>query len=312
MSDFALFDKALQEYEKVKHNDLPETIKNKKVSNVEMTSKTRLKQVKRRLKAKKKLEKEKHLKANNDECSHENTIVDKGCTICTDCGEEISQKISQCKEWRYYGQVDTKHMSDPNRVHMRKTEERGIFKDVENFQFSENIVAQANQLYAQVTRGKIYRGDSRKSIIFACIFHAYKINNKAQSHKQLLGVFGLDRKLGLHGLKLVNLNAPRGSNIRTTYITPIHLVEEIMNNFSATIEQKKEVIELYNQIKNKSSRLNRARPQSVGAALVYYWICLTNKDISLKKFTEKVNLSELTVSKLAREIEKVRDTPGVV
>jgi transcription initiation factor TFIIIB Brf1 subunit/transcription initiation factor TFIIB len=83
------------------------------------------------------------------------------------------------------------------------------------------------------------------------------------------------------------------------------LVEEIMDKFSATRDQKDEVINLYKRIKNRSSRLNRSRPQSVASSIVFYWICLTKKDITLKEFTSKVSLSELTISKIAKEIANV-------
>ena len=238
-------------------------------------------------------------------CSHVNIISEKGICVCIDCGEEIQQKIDHDKEWRYYGQSDNKHTSNPNRVQMRKIEERSIYKDVESLGFSENIISKANKLYAQVTQGKIFRGNSRKAIVFACVFHAYKISDKPQSHDKLIKIFNLNRKTGLKGLKYVNLCAPKNSKIRTTYITPINLVEEIMDQFSATFEQKQEVCDIYEQIKNRSSRLNRSRPQSVASGIVFYWICLKEKDISLKDFAKKVTLSELTINKMTKEIVDV-------
>jgi transcription initiation factor TFIIIB Brf1 subunit/transcription initiation factor TFIIB len=244
-------------------------------------------------------------------CSHNNTTTEKGIDICTDCGEEISKKINHTKEWRYYGQSDNRHSSDPNRVQIRKTDDRTIFRDVENMGFSQKIVSEANSLYFQVTQGQIFRGNSRKAIVFACIFHSYKLSGKPQSHEKLIHVFNLNRKTGLKGLKHVNLHAPKKSSIRTTYITPINLVEEIMDKFSATVEQKEEVKKLYELIKNKSSRLNRSRPQSVSSGLIYYWICNQKKDITLKQFTKKVELSELTVNKIAKEIADVLGTPDI-
>ena len=240
-----------------------------------------------------------------DSCSHLNIANERGMDVCIDCGEEITKKIQHTKEWRYYGQSDTRHSSDPNRVQIRKSDERSIYKDVENMGFSDKIVSDANKIYFQVTHGQIFRGNSRKSIVFACIFHAYKLSGKPQSHEKLIHVFNLNRKTGLKGLKHVNLHAPKNSNIRTTYITPINLVEEIMEKFSATSEQKQEVIKMYNQIRNKSSKLNRSRPQSVASGLVYFWICSKKKDISLKQFTKKVSLSELTINKIANEIAEV-------
>ena len=238
-------------------------------------------------------------------CNHTNTIVEKGIEICIDCGEEIEEQIENVKEWRYYGQGDSKHHSDPNRVQARKVEEKGIFKDVENMKFPDVVIREANKLYLEVTRGDICRGKSRKSIIFACIFHAFKIKGKFQTYDNLLKIFHLDKKSALKGMKYVNLKADKTSKIRTTYITPENLIEEIMKTFDSPESYKNEVIELYKKIKNKSSNLNRARPQSVASAIVYYWICINNKGISLKEFAKKVNLSGLTIGKITQEINEI-------
>lgn len=281
MSDFVLFNQALEEY------------KNMKISDVSSEGSS-------------------PRKIEDSSCSHENVISEKGVSVCVDCGEEIYQRITHEKEWRYYGQSDMKHSSDPNRVQMRKSEERSIFKDVENLGFSESIIAKANKIYAQVTEGKIFRGNHRKAIVFACVFHAYKMSGRPQSHERLIQIFNLSRKTGLRGLKYVNLYAPKDSKIRTTYITPVNLVEEIMEKFSATKEQKQEVTDLYEKIKNKSSRLNRSRPQSVASGLVFYWICMRGKEITLKDFAKKVILSELTINRIAKEIAEVLETPEIV
>ena len=78
-----------------------------------------------------------------------------------------------------------------------------------------------------------------------------------------------------------------------------------MDKFRATDAQKNEVIEIYNKIKNKSSKINRSRPQSISAGITYYWVSTKNIDISLKDFAKKVELSELTISKIAKEIAEV-------
>lgn len=242
---------------------------------------------------------------NNNICLHKNLTIEKGNGVCLDCGEEVKKENLTQKEWKqHYNQNQIKN-TDPTRVQIRKNDERNINKDVENMGFSDKIISSANKIYFEVTQGQIFRGNSRKAIVFACIFHAYKLAGKPQTHEKLINVFNLSKKTGLKGLKHVNLYAPKESDIRTTYITPINLVEEIMDKFSASDEQKKEVVELYNKIKNKSSKLNRSRPQSVASGLVYYWICSKEKDITLKQFTKKVSLSELTVNKIAKVISEV-------
>ena len=264
--NFSLFDQAVTEYEKTD------------------TNKTNQTQIK---------------------CKHEHILTDNGTKICEDCGEEITREINFDKEWRYYGASDTKHNTDPNRCHIRKSDERSIYKDVEGMGFSDKILAKANEIYTQSTNGKIYRGNSRKSIVFASIFHAYIELENPQSCDNLLGIFGLERKIGLRGLKHVNLNAPKEVMLKVNYITPENLIKEIMNKFEASNDQIEEVIELYKKVKNKSSIINRSRPQSVASGLVRYYILIKNKNISMHEFKQQVNLSELTINRICKEITTI-------
>ena len=128
---------------------------------------------------------------------------------------------------------------------------------------------------------------------------------KCQTPKNLMETFGLNKKSSLKGLKIVNVNAPKDSPLHATTLTAVHHIHDVMDKFSATPAQKNEVIDLYRKTKNRSSKLNRARPQSVAAALTYYWICNKNMDISLKKFAQKADLSELTINKNAKEVALV-------
>jgi len=267
MAEFALFEQALAEYETI----VPQ----------------------------------KEATVNQDNCPHCDIVEENGIVLCTDCGEEIQRNITHEKEWRYYGPSDSKRFSDPNRVQMRKSEERNINKDVENMGFSDTIISKADELYTQCTKGQIYRGNSRKAIVFACIYHAYKMSSNHQTPENLIKMFGLTRKTGLKGMKIVNVNTPKDSIIHTTFITPEHIICDIMDKFKATDEQKDEVVKLYMSVKNRSSKLNRARPQSVAASLIYYWICEKKMDITLKEFAKNTDLSDLTINKNAKEVARI-------
>jgi len=241
-------------------------------------------------------------------CAHENVINEKSRCICTDCGKEVHVKRN--KNFDKFNV--NRNKLDPNRCQIRKSDEKTIHKDVEKMNFSDAIINLANKIFLETTHGNIYRGNSRRAIIFACIFHAYKISGTPQSCESLIEVFQLNRKVGLKGLKHVGLNAPKNSLIRTTHITPQDLVREIMKKFEASPEQISEVVSLYDKIHNKSSILNRSRPQSVAAGLTYYYILLKEKNITLKDFTKKVKLSDLTIIKITKEIARVLETPGLI
>ena len=58
-------------------------------------------------------------------------------------------------------------------------------------------------------------------------------------------------------------------------------------------------------IKNKSSILNRSRHQSVASGIVRYYILITGKNISMQDFKSKVNLSELTINRIVKEIARI-------
>jgi transcription initiation factor TFIIIB Brf1 subunit/transcription initiation factor TFIIB len=236
-------------------------------------------------------------------CKHNNTINEQGTFLCKDCGVEISKVMSYEKDWRYYGSDDTRKNSDPNRCHIRKVEDKSIFKDVENFGFSDKIVNTANDIYAQVTKGKIYRGNSRKAIIFGCVFHSIKLNGKSYTCESLGEIFKLDRKIILKGLKHVSLNAPKSSDIKNKNGTN-ELLDEYIVKFE--IKERDEIVDIYNKIRNKSTIINRSRPQSVISSLIYYFLCKKygSNNVNIKDFIKKVKLSELTIIKISKEIEE--------
>lgn len=241
-------------------------------------------------------------KSEGEECPHTNLITENSIISCSACGMEI---IKNENAWKSHTYTETKTFMEPSRVQARKNDDKNIYRDVENMGFSERIINTANDIYHQVTKGQVKKGNSRKAIVFACIFQAYKLSGYPQSHEKLIQIFGLNRKTVLFGLKQVALNIPKDSVIHRMYITPVHLVEEIMNKFQATSVQKMEVIQIYEKIKNKDTKLNRARPQSVAAGLAYYWIKTTAKNISLKEFMKKAELSELTINRMTSLISDI-------
>lgn len=232
------------------------------------------------------------------QCEHANWLIESSNKICEECGMIICRDDDE---------TVSKYNTDPKRCHARRTEEKGIYKDVDKMGFSDKIVSIANSLYEQVTAGKIFRGNSRKGIIFACIFHAYKINDNPQSCEQLIEIFGIERKVGLKGLKFVNLNSPKESKFREFQISTEDIIREIMDKFNANDTQKQEAVDIYNRVKNRSSLLNRSRPQSVASGIVRFYIVQKNKDIGMDFFKARVRLSELTITRIVNEIENILD-----
>lgn len=227
------------------------------------------------------------------QCPHTTIITEHGMQFCSECGLE---KISP---------ENTKYMVEPTRCYTRKVKDKTIYQDLQHLDISDRIKDIANDIYVETCKGKVHRGSRRKAIVFASVFHAYKLDNNPQSCESLIKVFQMKRKDALKGLKFVNENSSKDSPIRSVYITPEHLIREFLYSFSVSEEKREEIIKLYNKIKDKSSVLNRSRPQSVASGVIWYWIRSNNKQITIKDFIKKVDLSELTVNKMAKEVARL-------
>lgn len=233
-----------------------------------------------------------------EECVHENVLTDNGMSMCSDCGLEIHKTNT----------TDVKNLIEPNRCFMRKSKEKTIYQDLQNLNISDHIKDIANDIYVECCNGKVHRGARRKAIIFASVFHAYKLDNSPQSCESLIKLFQMKRKDALKGLKFINEHTPKKSPIKSLYITPEHIIHEFLSHFHVSEDKKNEILDMYHSVKDKSVILNRSRPQSVASGVIWYWICTNQKQISIKEFIKKVDLSELTVNKMAKEIARLNNT----
>lgn len=237
-------------------------------------------------------------------CTHENIITENGTMVCIDCGLETVNE-EEDSEWKYYGINDTKYSIDPTQCYIRKVKDKSIYQDVQNLDISDNVIDIASNIYDTVCLGKVHRGSFRRAIIFAVIFHAYKLNETPKSCEYLIKEFKIKRKDALKGLKFVNENAPKNSPLRNLYITPEHLIREFAKNFQVSQDKCNELIQLYRYLKGKSTIFNRSRPQSVASGVIWYWIQVHDKPITMKEFSKKIGLSELTITKISKEIGKL-------
>lgn len=249
---------------------------------------------------------EKDYKELSGECKHLN-ITSLEVDICTDCGMVLSHEISTEAEWRYYGSEDTRHASDPSRVHLRKNEHKNIFKDLEKYPLPQTIKEKMNERYIKITNGDILRGDSRIGMIFACAFYIYKESKSIKTADELLEIIKISKKCMSKGLEnYVKRTNKQGTRVLVrTYTNASDFIPDIMEKFYSQRSHINAVKELYLKIKNKSSVLNASKPQSVACSLVYYYLCSINIQIKCKDFARTVGVSDMTISKLSKTISSI-------
>ena len=237
-----------------------------------------------------------------DECKHE--LVDtspEGSMVCMECGLQLSLAIDSSPEWRYYKENDTKHASDPSRCCLRKYEEKSIYRDVEGFDIPRHVVDKANESYSVVTEESILRGNSRKGLIFACIYYAYEDAGERKSQEEMKSYFNINKKILSSGMKMFNLKIRR----QAIYTTPLDFISKIMKKFNSSPTHIQFVIKLFHKIKTQSSFINRSNPDSIAAALCYFFFKNIKYPISLNDFSKRVGLSDITVHKISKKITEL-------
>lgn len=240
-----------------------------------------------------------------NQCTHTNTDqTEEGVTVCIDCGLELNVAMDNSPEWRFYKENDTKHSSDPSRCSLRKYEEKSIYRDLERYDIPREVVDRANDTYAIVTEESILRGNSRKGLIFACIYYAYEEMGNRKSPEEMKTFFGINKKTLSGGMKMYNLKIRH----KAVYTTPLDFIEKIMNKFDSSTQHTQFVTKLFYKIKNQTNFMNRSNPDSIAAALCYFFFKHIKYPISLSDFSKRVGLSDITVHKISKKIAELVQT----
>jgi len=228
-------------------------------------------------------------------CSHDNVENFRGIFICTDCGNEFQDWFDTEKECKFIKTTDGFGRQ------IRRVYDKSIFKDLEPFDIPHNIQLVSNTLYNEVSKGRIFRGLSRKAVIVVVVFLAYKQTSYPQSIERLQNLFGISKKTVSKGIKIVGMTLDDQTKL---FLSVEDLIPEMLKKFDSSEDVLNHVLNLYSLIKNKSSTINRSRPRSIVAALIYFYMKHTEKEFSDKMFCSNVGLSKLTITKLYFEIKK--------
>lgn len=246
------------------------------------------------------------------ECSHKHTIINNTDeTVCQDCGMTLKVDIILEKDWKNFG---TKGAVDQTRTSVvSRTKYKGIEDDLKHLNLQPEIQEEVIRIYNKATQhGKApYRTYRKKALILACVSEAHKKNKTPINFDRLIEMFQpIERKHAFQGFKILALK----NKHHIIYIKPIDLVGDLLSKYG--IEDPKPYLEsiemLYKRIANRSSILNRSKPQSVAAGLIYYYSLAERRNIPLKEFSLNISISELTINKIAKEISSILRTPNIL
>lgn len=176
----------------------------------------------------------------------------------------------------------------------------GIAKEIEFLNLGREIVELANQFFIKACDSKIHRGKYRKSIICACIFHAFLQRNCPQNFDTIIKWFNLNNHTANKGFNLVKLKIPE---VRYLYENYIDAAFSILRQLGVTPTAKFQLFlkneEIVKFIESKSSR----RLYFILSTLIYVYLkneC--NSDINLFDFAQRLNYSTNMLTKMLKNI----------
>jgi transcription initiation factor TFIIB len=166
----------------------------------------------------------------------------------------------------------------------------------------------AKSLYTILSKTQIKRGNKRKGIIAACVFNACKECGAPRSPNEISSIFEIDPKIMTKGLndytEIMRMSKTPISRIQDIRgIKMIDFIHRFCQNLSLT-EKDADIITQIAEICEDMNLISDNTPPSMATGCIYLYIRFKHLDITKKDISEECKISEVTINKCFKKIEK--------
>ena len=238
-------------------------------------------------------------------CKHENIHKDNsGVTICSQCGLEF-ETLDFRQEWRWYDKTSC----DPSRCQPSRSKSnsiRQVFHE-HKVDISPAVMDMVQARFNHITEieGKVNRGKRRKAIIAACLFYVYRDMDECRTTNYISKLFQVKQKNMSLGMKTYLKVFPEA---RTQHTATEEFIPWVMKQTSVDRKHYNKILTIARYLENSSELLERSNPKSVASAIVFFYLCLKYKNKlgnTKASFAKKVSISDITITKIVREIAEI-------
>lgn len=231
------------------------------------------------------------------DCEHLNRIRSSMGVVCVDCNLVVDELDYS------FDCGDGGNRCQRQSVYTRSVDD--VFAK-NNLEEENTALDEVDKLYKTIVKRDKVRGESRDALIAICYrFHLLK-KGDAIPLSDLKDLFNIDGRYLSPALTKYYRSFPQD---RAIHLRPRDLVRRTLK---LQRFDKELVLALQSQIQrmcdlayNRSKKLNRSAPQSIASAMVYIYLRHSAIKIDRKLFAQRVRLSETTIDKFIKEIEKV-------
>lgn len=237
-----------------------------------------------------------------DICPHANVIVNMGFHECTDCGLQLTENKKEM-------------VDDYTRCWVVRKAPKGLFDDVKHCGFPEMVVSKANEIFEKACTENVFRINRRRSIVIACLIEAYKLLKIPYNIRDITDQLPTNSENPLAGSEIVEpiVKKMDVNRERDIYISPLDSVREILSSTWQNWESVyPEIKDIFEKVDQKSKALNTARPKSVAAGIIYYYILMRSTPLSLDQFAKISGMSIATIKKMVLAVANVLGTTQLI
>jgi len=235
-----------------------------------------------------------------------------GCKVlCMGPSSYEMRKIRRYTEWQ----------SMPYKEKARYEEFQRITIMAQNAGIPKLIIDDAIRYHKKISEyEQTFRGDNKDGLIAASIYISCRINNYPRTAKELATIFHLDVTSATQGCKnaqvIINhLEKDMENNEKTSFCKT--KPEAFIQRYCSKLNVNSELTKLCEFVAIKIEKNNlmaENTPHSIAAGVVYFIAQLCNLNISKKDVKLVSEISEVTINKCHKKLEKMTDSliPAVI
>jgi transcription initiation factor TFIIB len=246
----------------------------------------------------------------------------------TRCGMPINPLLEEssygCKVMSYYGSKMTYEMrkiqrytqwqSMPYKEKARYDEFQKISLFANNAGIPKCIIDDAVIYHKKISEyEQTFRGENKDGLLLAAIYISCRINKYPRTAKELSVIFNVDVTCATKGCKIAqtilnDLEKNMEKNEKTTFdkTTPDSFIQRYCSKLKINAEQTK-LCEFVSIKIEKQNLMPENTPHSIAAGVIYFIVQLCRLDISKKDIKNVSEISEVTINKCYKKMDKLKD-----
>lgn len=217
-----------------------------------------------------------------------------------DVGEGGEKICAMCGELLQANHLVVENLSA---MKQRRKRECTLFDEIPFF-ISEKTRDTAIDIF-RLVMGNTTNRTMRRVVLLACVHRASILCKESVSFDDLVEMSGIKPNRACRGINYVAEKIKKNSTYEIPFFqSDVMVINSIMRNIGLE-DQTKYVSNIVTVVKTTSGLLNSSHYKSVVCGCIFFWLMINERNISMAQFSQKVQVSHMTIKKKHFEVKVV-------